>query len=141
MANMKTVAERLKKARERKEWSQAQLAAAAGLSQSTIGNIESGIRQARGSLPELAKVLGVSYEWLANGVGELDAEEGQQAQHSAYSTEALALAWLLDQITNRLDKTMANHAATAAILEVLQRTGAKPTDTPSARVPPAKLSA
>ena len=56
---MKTIAERLRYARELKGWKQAQLAVAADVSQGTIGNIESGARQSRGSLPKIAKALGV----------------------------------------------------------------------------------
>jgi transcriptional regulator with XRE-family HTH domain len=133
---MKNVSVRLKQAREAKGWSQARLASASGLAQSTVGNIEAGTRQARGSLPELAKALDVSYEWLANGIGEMNATQAAPQQSATYSTEALALAWLLDQIHNRLDKTIANNAATAAVLEVLQRSGAKPTHTQERRVIP-----
>lgn len=66
---MKTIAERLKEARELKGWTQAQLAIAADVSTGTIGNIESGARQSKGSVPQIAKALGISYEWLANESG------------------------------------------------------------------------
>ena len=68
---MKTISERLRYARELKGWKQAQLAVAADVSQGTIGNIESGARQSRGSLPKIAKALGVSHDWLAEGEGEM----------------------------------------------------------------------
>lgn len=68
---MNKIANRLKAAREWKGWKQAQLAVAADVSTGTIGNIEAGIRQSKGSVPQIAKALGVSYEWLANGVGEM----------------------------------------------------------------------
>ena len=68
---MKTIADRLRYARELKGWKQAQLAVAADVSQGTIGNIESGARQSRGSLPKIAKALGVSHDWLADGEGEM----------------------------------------------------------------------
>lgn len=71
MENMKTIAERLKEARELKGWTQAQLAIAADVSTGTIGNIESGQRQSKGSVPQIAKALGISYEWLANEVGPM----------------------------------------------------------------------
>lgn len=117
---MKTLAERIKFARNLKSWSQAQLASASGLSQSTVGNIEAGVRQSRGSLPELAKSLGISYEWLANGIGEISVTDSPKETASTYSVEALALAWLLDQIPDRLQKTIAANSASSAILEVLQ---------------------
>lgn len=68
---MKTVAERLRFAREQRGWTQSQLAAASDVFQGTIGNIESGARQSRGSLPKIAKALGVSHDWLADGEGEM----------------------------------------------------------------------
>lgn len=68
---MKTIAERLKAAREWKGWKQAQLAVAADVSTGTIGNIEAGIRQSKGSIPQIAAALGVDYQWLANGKGEM----------------------------------------------------------------------
>lgn len=68
---MSKIAERLKKARAWKGWSQAQLAVAAEVSTGTIGNIESGARKSKGSIPQIAKALGINYEWLANGEGPM----------------------------------------------------------------------
>ena len=68
---MKTVADRLRHAREQRGWTQAHLAVTADVSQGTIGNIESGARQSRGSLPKIAKALGISHDWLADGEGEM----------------------------------------------------------------------
>lgn len=66
---MLTLADRLKHARAIKKWSQADLAVAAGVSQGTIGNIESGARQSKGSIPQIAEALGIDYKWLAYGTG------------------------------------------------------------------------
>jgi transcriptional regulator with XRE-family HTH domain len=137
---MTTIAERLMKTRKLRGLSQAQLALLAGLTTAAVSNIETGTRQGKGSLHALSKALGVNLEWLMNGVGEVDAVPLLKTAPE-YSPEALALAWLLDQIPNRLDKTIANNSATAAILEVLQRIGAAPTGTPVQRVTPAKHSA
>jgi transcriptional regulator with XRE-family HTH domain len=68
---MKTIAERMKHARGLKSWTQPQLAVAAGVSTGTIGNIESGARQAKGSLPQIAEALGVNLKWLAYGEGDM----------------------------------------------------------------------
>ena len=68
---MKTTAERLLYARKQRGWTQTQLAVAAEVTQGTIGHIESGARQSRGSLPKIAKALGVSHDWLADGEGEM----------------------------------------------------------------------
>lgn len=67
--HMPTIAERLKKSRAEKGWSQSRLAAAAGVSQGTIGNIESGARDGLVSLIAIADALGVNYKWLAEGKG------------------------------------------------------------------------
>ncbi len=66
---MDTIGSRIKLARERKGWSQAKLAARAGISQSTIGNIESGARQGASSLAGIAEALEVNYRWLHTGDG------------------------------------------------------------------------
>lgn len=66
-----SLAQRLKKAREIKGWSQPHLALVADVSTSTVGMIESGARQNKGSLPALAEALGVRYKWLISGEGEM----------------------------------------------------------------------
>ncbi|MFS2112713.1 helix-turn-helix domain-containing protein [Herbaspirillum frisingense] len=62
--NKETLGERLRATRKAKHLTQAQLAQKAHLSQGTIGNIESGIRGYGESLLDIAKVLGVSAEYL-----------------------------------------------------------------------------
>ena len=66
---MNTIAERLKSARERLELSQADLAALAGVSQGTIGNIESGLRKEPRELLAIARAVQVLPEWLKSGRG------------------------------------------------------------------------
>lgn len=65
--------ERLKLARENKKLSQQEVAARAGISQPTYYKIESGKTKRTTYLHELAKVLGVTPEWLATGEGEMNA--------------------------------------------------------------------
>ena len=67
---MKTLAERLVWARNKKEMSQAQLAQAAGVSQSTIGNLEAGIRSSARKITSIALALDVDAAWLAEGIGD-----------------------------------------------------------------------
>jgi len=62
-----TFAQRLRFARQRLAWTQKQLAQASGLSQSAIGNYESGQRFTSRALLRLAHALGVSPEWLEFG--------------------------------------------------------------------------
>ena len=72
IVNMQTIADRLRFSRSAKGWTQAQLAVAASVSTGTIGNIESGARQSKGSLPQIAEALGVSHKWLATGEGRME---------------------------------------------------------------------
>ncbi len=81
IARVKTVAERLRHARQQRGWTQNHLAAAAGVSQGTIGNIESGARQSRGSLPQIAEALGISHKWLADGLGSMTLVSTASAQY------------------------------------------------------------
>lgn len=73
---MKNLAERLIWARERKserdgmEFTQQALANAAGVSQSTIGNLEAGIRRSAQKLVMIAAALGVDPMWLSEGTGK-----------------------------------------------------------------------
>lgn len=66
---VKTIAERLKRAREDKHLTQPELAARAGVSQGTIGNIEAGLRKNPRELLAIAAALGVEAEWLKSGKG------------------------------------------------------------------------
>jgi transcriptional regulator with XRE-family HTH domain len=66
---MSTIGSRIKEARSALGWSQVQLADEAGVTQSAIGNIESGLRQRPRELVSLAKALRVSPEWLETGQG------------------------------------------------------------------------
>ena len=66
---MNNLATRLKYAREMTGMSQQDLANRAGIPQSTIGNLESGLRQSSASIPSLASILGVEALWLADGMG------------------------------------------------------------------------
>ncbi|ALT07523.1 XRE family transcriptional regulator [Moraxella bovoculi] len=68
---MSTLGERLKLARENKKLSQQEVAARAGISQPTYYKIESGKTKRTTYLHELAKVLGVTPEWLATDEGEM----------------------------------------------------------------------
>jgi len=113
-----TIGKRLTRLRKRAKLTQAALAKNVGLSQTTIGNIEAGLRGYGKSVVVIAHALGVSPQYLQL---ETDIEDAPAAAGvPGYSTEALALAWLLDQIPSRIDKVRANSNATAAILAVLQ---------------------
>ena len=72
MEKLHNLAERLKWARTQKDLSQEQLAKAAGVSQGTIGNLESGIRDTARKITSIAAAAGVDPTWLAEGVGSPD---------------------------------------------------------------------
>ena len=134
---MKTIAERLKHARGLKGWTQAQLAAAAGVSQSAIGNIEAGVRNSRGSLPEIAEALGISRKWLADGIGEMKETERRHAPASNLTPEAQSLAMLFDELTDRRDRTRAYNVASEYILKLLDEREPRPS-VPPGRAAPAR---
>jgi transcriptional regulator with XRE-family HTH domain len=68
--DMDTLAKRLIWAREQKGLTQASLAKLSGVTQSTIGNLESGIRASARRIVDIAAALDVNPAWLANGQGE-----------------------------------------------------------------------
>lgn len=67
---MKTLAERLKIAREKAGLSQAQLGEVIGLSQQSVAKIENGDTQQPRKIKEIAKALGVTQTWLQLGIEE-----------------------------------------------------------------------
>lgn len=72
---------RLRFAREARGLSQAQLALRAGCTQGAIGNIERNVRDGRGeTLIHTADVLKVSYQWLRDGLGEMEATAQQLSE-------------------------------------------------------------
>lgn len=69
---MDTLARRLKWARNERELTQSQLAAAARVKQSDISKLEGGSIQRSTALLALARALRVNPDWLDTGVGEWD---------------------------------------------------------------------
>lgn len=67
ITGVKTIADRLKAAREAAHLKQDELALKAGVSQGTIGNIESGIRKRPRELIAIAEAVGVHPKWLETG--------------------------------------------------------------------------
>ncbi len=126
---MKTIAERLKYAREHKEWTQGGLAVAAGVSQSTVGNIEAGIREGRGSLPKLAKALSISHDWLADGEGEmLQNTTSNQTVPTTPNVSAASTEMSLGQTLARLGQELgrASPQTRAAVADLLSRYAQNP---------------
>ncbi|HDS4828609.1 TPA: helix-turn-helix transcriptional regulator [Citrobacter koseri] len=81
-----TFADRLNQAMKEAGYSQASLGEAVGMSQPSVWKLSSGKTQNTRKLFEIAKVLGVSPDWLANGDG-LMRIEGQQPIAPTISAE------------------------------------------------------
>jgi transcriptional regulator with XRE-family HTH domain len=138
---MNKISDRLKEARSQKKWNQAQLALAAGVSPGTIGNIESGTRQAKGSLPQIAKALGVSHDWLANGEGGMlgnPAQDRASDESQGPSSQAALLAMLFDKLPEDLVlRAQVFNWASQSIIDTIQ--GIEPAQNPTPATPaPAK---
>lgn len=116
IARVKTVAERLRHARLQRGWTQNHLATAAGVSQGTIGNIESGARQSRGSLPQIAEALGISHKWLADGLGSMTLVTNAAGQYGDPGTLSLRRSRLLLPLSRPGFLTEPDDAGIAPIL-------------------------
>lgn len=118
---MDTVSKRMKYARGLKQWNQRQLGLAAGLTGQAIGNIEAEVREGKGSLPQIAEALEVSYKWLAFGEGEMKPAK-QAPQESDLSPHARELAEMFDLIpaANRIARATAYTEAMRVIVSVLE---------------------
>ncbi len=73
---MRTIGDRVKVAREHRGFSQAALAQRAGVSNGTIGNLESNARKKPRELSSIADALGVPMRWLEHGTGPMPAFVG-----------------------------------------------------------------
>lgn len=77
METLDKLAGRLAWARNRRKWSQQDLADKSGVAQSTIGSLEAGTRKTARRITAIAAALGVSSEWLAEGKGAADSVKAQ----------------------------------------------------------------
>ena len=95
-----TLGERLKAAREQRRLDQVELAYRSGVSQATISALEKRRSVRSKYTGQLAKALGVSYEWLASGVGESKARP-HLAEQAAPDVDNLNFEWLMQKATPR----------------------------------------
>lgn len=84
--SLRTLAARLRYARERKGLTQEELARAVGTSQQVINHIEIGKTKKPRKIERIAQVLDVSPAWLQFGIEELDALDKDAVM--------LALSWM-----------------------------------------------
>ena len=99
ITNVKTLQDRMIAARVFRGLSQAELAAAVGCSQSTIGNIESGYRKSMRNVTAAARALNVSAEWLSEGRGSGPFElVASVATEAADTVEAVPVADVSPQV-------------------------------------------
>lgn len=75
--NKHTLAERLKIAMEARNFSQNELATAAGVAQPTIWRLVSGNAASSSRLTQIAQALDVSLSWLADGTGEMASKKAE----------------------------------------------------------------
>lgn len=102
---MSNIGKRLIEARSKLGWSQDDLAAKAGVSQGTIGHLESGRNKSSTRLPDIAAALGVTVEWLTGN----SKETGKTSVVPPMGAEGLA-----DRIKTVLDDAKGNISELAA---------------------------
>jgi transcriptional regulator with XRE-family HTH domain len=137
---MGQIGERIKYARERngKLWTQTYTAKMAGVSAGTIGMLESGKRGISGSIPgtipAIAKALGVNYDWLAYGTGEM-AVGATLVSNQNIDRRAISLSKLLLAIPES-KRDAAYQAVTELLIDALHSDiPVKAASTPMASVP------
>ena len=110
---MKKLADRLKETREELGLTQAELARAAGVSQGTIGNLESGIRKSARQQLAIAAALHVDLGWLISGKGHKEIFTG-----GARTVMEPAASYVVDPLTVealKIFQTLTPKAKIAAI--------------------------
>ena len=147
---MKTIAERLVFARKSKGpiWTQRHLAIAAEVSTGTIGNLELGLRGATGSipgtLPQIARALGVRFDWLAYGTGDISPADpaptpDRREPQPNLTPDAAYVAHWLNKVSDRETRERLAHACVTLILREIEWPASKPTPEPAPQTetPPA----
>lgn len=110
---MSNIGKRLIEARTGKGWSQEDLALKSGVSQGTIGHLESGRNKSSTLLPKIAAALDVTVEWLTGS--------SKQTGESA-SFPAMGAAGLADRIKSVLDDAEGNISKVAAAAGTTEET-------------------
>jgi SOS-response transcriptional repressor LexA len=103
ITSVKTLGQRIKEVRTELRMSQSVLAKAAGVATSTIGNLESGIRDKPREIVSIAKVLGVNAAWLETGRGtrtpmDFDGDAEQRLGSNVEALQARVLVPLISWV-------------------------------------------
>ena len=148
--------DRLLEAMEEAQITVAGLAKEMGLSYQAVKKVVDGATTSFTAVnnSRAAEILDRNSNWLATGKGEKKHVERAPSWTPAsepeylnvvindleaadpvpgYTQEALALAWLLDQVKDKLDKKKAETEASAVILRYVNKTGEAPTGKPTGR--------
>lgn len=91
--NLDSIGARIAWAREQRGLTQSTLAKAAGVSQGTIGNAESGMRGKPRALLAIAQALHASIDWLENNRGDW-AERHSNVESTASSNSVPVISWV-----------------------------------------------
>jgi transcriptional regulator with XRE-family HTH domain len=155
---MKTLAERTKEARERLGMTQQELADAAGVAQGTIGNIERGRGQRPREAAKIARALKVNLDWYLYEEGPMEPNKLLQLAYAQGIDPVLPLEltevsdtdWAMlrlfqrlpeeirqEKLTELIDATKENRAATDEILERYGAKGTAPAERVNQLLPPA----
>lgn len=105
---------RLRKARNHANLTQAELAKRVGVTQSAIGNIEAGSRGLSSGVVRIARVCGVSVDWLATGAGDMASSNTISQVHfslgkdetAPLSPYVLTMLANIDQLLHQLAPTL-----------------------------------
>ena len=126
--------ERLAEARRHAGMTQGQLAKALNTNQSTIAQAE-GVSSGSAYTVQMARALGVSAEWLADGTGDMLATSASQidaeirdaaARYRKLSSQALSIAELFDQLPRDLIvRTKVQNKVQTLIVDALDAHDAK----------------
>jgi transcriptional regulator with XRE-family HTH domain len=116
-----SVSDRLRRVRKANGLTQASLAAAAGVSTSSIGNIEAGIRGYGVSVVAIAAVLGTTPDYLRGGEvpSQLDYKKAQLPRVNALSRDAVLLGQIFDWLKDPISRQEVTLIATQAVIERL----------------------
>lgn len=130
------IAKRIKDGRQRLGMTEAQFAAAVGISRGAVYQWEAGLTAPRrANAPRVAELLGITVSQLMSPEEDTSLTVVNLEAHAAtgnLSSGASELGHLFDLIppTDRISRAVAYNNATQEILKVLQRIGAKPNSGP-----------